>query len=232
MRFFDGQCSRMLRYALFFLSMTSGFVSASYSQTIRVDSDLAHVARRDPSPYYRGSAKSILLCWAAMPSSNYITDPNSGLSASTIARYQLLLPHPQFTGFEGEFSPIASSIYHSVQIRAEKKFANGLQFLVSYSFSKSIDDASATDDSISWLGGGTRGGDTIGVQDPNNLRPERAASVFDIPHDLQFSYVYALPTGRGKRVGGKMHPVARCDYRRLADERELGDRKWSAHCSS
>lgn len=166
------------------------------------------------------------------PSSNYITDPNSGLSASTIARYQLLLPHPQFTGFEGEFSPIASSIYHSVQIRAEKKFANGLQFLVSYSFSKSIDDASATDDSISWLGGGTRGGDTIGVQDPNNLRPERAASVFDIPHDLQFSYVYALPTGRGKRFGGKMHPVARCDYRRLADERELGDRKWSAHCSS
>jgi len=35
----------MLRYALFFLSMTSGFVSASYSQTIRVDSDLAHVAK-------------------------------------------------------------------------------------------------------------------------------------------------------------------------------------------
>src|ERR1043165_2207812 len=141
------------------------------------------------------------------PASNYITDPNSGLSAPTIARYQLFLPHPQFTGFEGDSPPIASSIYHALQIRAQKEFANGLQFLVSYSFSKSIDDASATDDSISWLGGGTRGGSTLDVQDPNNLRPERAASVFDIPHDLQFSYVYALPIGHGKRFGGNMHPV-------------------------
>ena len=141
------------------------------------------------------------------PTSNYITNPNSGLSAPNIAEYQLLLPHPQFTGFEGDSPPIASSIYHALQIRAQKEFANGLQFLFSYSFSKSIDDASATDDSISWLGGGTRGGDTIGVQDPNNLRPERAVSVFDIPHDLQFSYVYALPIGRGKRFGGNMHPV-------------------------
>ena len=146
---------------------------------------------------------------AAPPCSptNTITDPNSGLSAPTIARYQLLLPFPQFTGFQGDSPPIASSTYHALQIRAQKEFANGLQFLVSYSFSKSIDDASATDDSISWLGGGTRGGDTIGVQDPNNLRPERATSVFDIPHDLQFSYVYALPIGHGKRFGANMHPV-------------------------
>jgi hypothetical protein len=139
--------------------------------------------------------------------SNFITDPNSGLSAQTIARFQLLLPFPQFTGFQGDSPPIANSIYHALQLRAQKDFANGLQFLVSYSFSKSIDDASATDDSISWLGGGTPGGSTLSVQDPNNLRPERAVSVFDIPNQLQFSYVYALPVGRGKNLGGNMHPV-------------------------
>ncbi len=139
--------------------------------------------------------------------STTITDPNSGLSGQFISRYQLMLPFPQFTGFQGDSPPIASSIYHAFQLRAQKEFANGLQFLLSYSFSKSIDDASATDDSISWLGGGTPGGSTLDVQDPNNLRPERAVSVFDIPHDLQFSYVYALPIGRGKRFGGSMHPV-------------------------
>src|SRR6202007_310123 len=102
-------------------------------------------------------------------SSNFISDPNSGLSAPTINRYQLMLPYPQFTGFQQDSTPILSSIYHAIQLRLEKEFSNGLQFLVSYSFSKSIDDASATDDSISWLGGGTVDGSTLGVQDPNNL---------------------------------------------------------------
>lgn len=141
------------------------------------------------------------------PASNFITNPNSGLSAQTIARFQLLLPFPQFTGFQGDSPPIANSIYHALQIRAQKAFANGLQFLVSYSYSKSIDDASAQDDSVSWTGGGTPGGNTLAVQDPNNLRPERAVSVFDIPQELKFSYVYALPIGRGKRFGNGMHPV-------------------------
>jgi Carboxypeptidase regulatory-like domain/TonB dependent receptor len=141
------------------------------------------------------------------PATNFITNPNSGLSAQTIARYQLMLPFPQFTGFQGDSPPIANSIYHALQLRAQKDFSNGLQFLISYSFSKSIDDASAQDDSVSWTGGGTPGGSTLTVQDPNNLRAERAVSVFDIPQQLQFSYVYALPVGRAKRFGGAMHPV-------------------------
>jgi len=88
----------------------------------------------------------------------------------------------------------------------EKFFSSDLQFLVTYTVSKSIDNASATDDSISWLGGGLQG-NTIAVQDPYNLRAERAVSTFDIPQVLQFSYVYALPVGRGKRFGSDMNPV-------------------------
>ena len=45
------------------------------------------------------------------------------------------------------------------------------------------------------------------MQNPYNLRAERSVSTFDIPQVLQFSYVYALPVGRGKRFGGNMHPV-------------------------
>jgi hypothetical protein len=56
------------------------------------------------------------------------------------------------------------------------------------------------------LGGGLNG-DTLAVQDPYNLRAERSVSTFDIPQVLQFSYVYALPIGRGKRFGGNMHPM-------------------------
>ncbi len=137
----------------------------------------------------------------------YITDPTSGLSGPTVQAFQLLVPHPQYVGFQSDSPPIANSIYHALQVRAEREFANGLQFLVTYTFSKSIDDASATDDSFSFLGGGDTGGNTLGVQNPYNLRAERATSVYDIPHVLQFNYVYELPVGRGRRFANHMNPI-------------------------
>jgi len=145
------------------------------------------------------------------PFFGYITDPLSSLSGTTVPEFQLMLPFPQFTNFDGDSPPIANSIYHAAQFRMEKEFASGLQFLVTYTVSKSIDDASATDDSISFLGGGfatgASAGGTIPVQDPNNLRPERAVSTFDIPQIFQVSYVYALPFGRGKKLGSNWNPV-------------------------
>lgn len=136
-----------------------------------------------------------------------ITDPNSNLSGTTIPAVQLALPFPEYTGFQGDSPPIANSIYHAAQFRLEKEFSSGLQFLVTYVISHSIDDSSQSDDSFSFLGGGLPGGATIPVQDPNNLRPERAESTFNIPQVLQITYVYALPFGRGKKFGGGMSPI-------------------------
>ncbi len=108
---------------------------------------------------------------------------------------------------QGDSPPIANSIYHALQIRAEREFSNGLQFLVTYTWSKSIDDASASDDSFVFLGGGTTGGSTLSVQNPYDLRAERAVSVYDIPHIFQASFVYELPFGRGRKFGDQLHPV-------------------------
>ena len=139
---------------------------------------------------------------------HFICDPTSGLAGPQISEWQLQVPHPQYNGFQGDSPPIANSIYHALQIRAEREFANGLQFLLTYTWSKSIDDASATDDSISFLGGGAAdGGSTLAVQNPYDLRGERAESVYNIPHTLQFSFVYELPVGRGMHFGSKMHPA-------------------------
>jgi hypothetical protein len=120
----------------------------------------------------------------------------------------LLVPFPQYNGFQGDSPPIANSIYHALQVRAEREFSNGLQFLLTYTWSKSIDNASASDDSFVFLGGGTLGGSTLGVQNPYDLRGERAVSVFDIPHIFQASFVYELPVGRGRAFGSALHPVA------------------------
>jgi hypothetical protein len=138
----------------------------------------------------------------------FICDPASGLAGPTISKFQLLLPFPQYNAFQGDSPPIANSIYHALQVRVEKEFSNGLQFLMTYSWSKSIDNASAIDDSVVFLGGGILDtGNVLNVQNPFDLRAERATSVFDIPQIFQFSYVYELPVGRGRSFGRNMHPI-------------------------
>jgi hypothetical protein len=133
------------------------------------------------------------------PFYGYITNPASSLSSKTVQAYQLLLPHPQFTGFSTQDPPWANSIYNALQLRVEKRFSNGLQLLGSYVFSKSIDDSSVTCGCTTWLGGATS------LEDPNKRFLERSVSQFDIPQVVQFSYVYQFPFGRGKRFGGNIN---------------------------
>jgi len=136
----------------------------------------------------------------------YVPNPFSGiitqgdLSFPEIQAYQLTLPYPQFTGFDIDELPAASSIYHAFQLRIEKRFSAGLQFLVTYTNAKSIDDASVTSGDTAWLGG------RPSLQDPNNRRLERSLSQFDIPQVLGFSYTYELPIGRGKAIGHNWNP--------------------------
>jgi hypothetical protein len=155
-----------------------------------------------PISNYSSSQISALNTYVANPFYGIITDPNSSLSNATVQASQLQLPFPQFTGFDGDSPPWGNSIYNALQVRVEKRFSHGLQALVTYTWSKSIDNASTTDGSVSWLGGISNG-----PQDPNNRRLERGLSTFDIPHVLQFSYVYELPIGRGKPLLGNANPV-------------------------
>ena len=111
------------------------------------------------------------------------------------------MPHPQFFGFSADEPPIANSIYQALQIRAEKRFSIGLEFLATYVYSKSIDDASLTSTNSVYLGS------FASLQNPNNPGGERSLSSFDIPQVLQLSYTYELPIGRGKVIGGNLHPV-------------------------
>jgi hypothetical protein len=130
------------------------------------------------------------------------TDPNSILSSPQIPELNLQLPWPQFPGgVTIEPPPIANSEYHAMQLTAEKRYTNGLQFLASFVWSKSIDDASAPDDNTTWLGSFSS------LVDPNKPWLERSLSTFDIPYVYQFTYTYDLPIGRGKTLFGQMPAV-------------------------
>jgi Carboxypeptidase regulatory-like domain/TonB dependent receptor len=154
--------------------------------------------------HYNSSQIAALNTYVNNPFYGIITDPNSGLSAQTYPASQFQLPFPQFTGVGMEDPPWANSIYHALQIKAEKRFSHGLQFLVTYVWSKSLDESSTTGGAVSWLGGNAL---QTHLQDPNNRRLERGLSTFDIPSVLQFSYTYELPIGKGKPLLGNANAV-------------------------
>ena len=82
----------------------------------------------------------------------------------------------------------AASIFHSLQIRLQRRFTSGLSVNASYIFGKSIDNASS-------IGGGQ---ETVALID-NNLRAERGLSTFDMRHQLTINHVYEFPFGERKR---------------------------------
>ncbi len=86
------------------------------------------------------------------------------------------------------------SVYHSLQAQFHCRFQTGLTGLFSYTWSKSIDNASNFFASA---------GDANYAQNSNNLAAERARSSFDVPHRFTGSFVYELPIGRGRARGGQ-----------------------------
>ncbi len=124
----------------------------------------------------------------------------SPMNTPTVTKAQLLKPYPQYTDVGALTLPVGNSIYHSFQLRVEKRFSNGLQFLVSYTNQKSLDDSSVGHGGLTWLGGSTS------LQNPNNRRLERSLSQYDIPQVLNLSYVYHLPFGKGKKFGSTWNP--------------------------
>jgi hypothetical protein len=74
-------------------------------------------------------------------------------------------------------NPVANSSYNSFQALVDKRLSHGLQFLASYTWSKSIDDASTFEESVN----------------PINLAASRSLSLFDARHRFVFSGAWRIP---------------------------------------
>jgi hypothetical protein len=97
-------------------------------------------------------------------------------------------PVPQFDEIN-TIESRASSSYHSLQARLQQRLSAGLAMLASYTWSKSLDDASNFFPSA---------GDPNYPQNSYDLRAERGRSNFDVAHRLAVSYIYDLPLGKGR----------------------------------
>ena len=101
-------------------------------------------------------------------------------------------------GCPPDFVPVLSSIYvqdttgnsnyNSFQALLEKHFSRGLQFTASYTFSKSIDNASSFEN----------------IVNPFDPGRSRALSLFDARHRFVFSPVWELPIPKHEGFAGKV----------------------------
>jgi hypothetical protein len=92
------------------------------------------------------------------------------------------------------FRSSGGSVYHSLQLRGEKRFSHGFSLLTSYTWAHSIDNASNAN-----LGPTQNNSDFRWFKHPEL---ERGNSDFDVRHRFTLSYIYELPFGRGKRLVG------------------------------
>ena len=96
-----------------------------------------------------------------------------------MTREQLLRAYPEFSTAVNVEEPIGYSWYHSLQTKAEKRFAHGLTFQLAYTWSKQMD---ATE--------------FLNAGDP---LPYETISGFDRSHRIAASGIVELPFGKGRK---------------------------------
>jgi Carboxypeptidase regulatory-like domain/TonB dependent receptor len=120
--------------------------------------------------------------------------PDSNLpSVITPTNANPVLPFPGFGENNSYAETAGNSFYHSLQTRAEKRFASGLNFLATYTYSQTRTDA--VDLLNNGNGQGYRAPDVPGA----GIHYDYGYAPFDIRNVVHLSGGYELPFGTGKR---------------------------------
>ena len=142
----------------------------------------APLQQRVPNPFF-----------GTIPRSSSLGDP-------TISRAQLLKPYPRFTTVSLYRNNVGTTIYHGAYVKLEQRLSRGLSYLVGYTRSKLMDDASSVFDASILTGPVAN----FPVADSFNRSLERDYSTGDIPHVFVASAVWEIPFGanRARRATG------------------------------
>ena len=172
----------------------SSFVTRSPGSKIPVPFAMG-IERGFRDPYYhswsvgvqREIARNVLvdLTYAGSIGRNLVVtiDPNQGPAGGPALRNPAFGP-AQFTTSRGR------SRYESVQVRIERRMADGLSLLAAYTWSRSRDNGSSLF--------GSRASN-YAPQNSFDLNAEWGPSDFDTPHRFVLSGVWDLPFGTGRR---------------------------------
>ena len=139
------------------------------------------------------------------------TLPRRGYRLAQLHPGGAITPSPYLSGnptLQSELSQISGTAsignmrYDALQATLQKRFSNGLQGQIAYTFSKCMTD------STGYFGSqGQAAPASAYWQDLYHRRPEWGPCNYDVTHVLASSAVYELPIGRKQRWGNHLHPV-------------------------
>jgi hypothetical protein len=155
--------------------------------------------------YELGHSTSIQVAYVNSLARHLEVFPNTSNAVSTIlpanANAQNFIPFPDFGRNPSFAATEGSSNYHGLQTKLEKQFSNGLNFLFTYTWSKTLTDA---DDLLN--GGSAQNGsngNVNGYRAPGvpgfGIQADYGLASFDIRNVFHISGGYELPFGKGKK---------------------------------
>lgn len=132
-----------------------------------------------------------------LPFANFLTvEPNATV-------LQALRPYPQFQGSYGgifnNFDDTGASFYNAMQLSLEKRYTNGLSFLVSYNLSRMMSDTNSGFTSFAAL-----------ALNKDNQKAEWSIDNNDQTNMINIAGTYELPFGKGRAFmnrGGVLNAV-------------------------
>lgn len=116
------------------------------------------------------------------PYANFLND--FGSSATVL---QALRPYPQYSDVARNFDQNGASLYNALQVQVEKRYTNGLSFLVSYSLSHMMSDTNSGFSSFANKS-----------LNKENQKAEWTIDNNDRPQVLAIAGTYELPFGKGR----------------------------------
>ncbi len=140
----------------------------------------------DPKHFGLGAALT-----QAVPNPFFQRGGTGVIGSATVARNQLLRPHPQFTSVNFLNGDRNMAQYDALVLRMQKSFSQGLSLLSTYTLSKNFDMAGGG-------AGNNLNGGNGGPQDVYSLDGEWGLSYLHSPHRVSNAITYELPFGRGK----------------------------------
>ena len=188
------------------------FLSSAIRDQLVADLNPDHdPGNNDVSDFLNGNVANPFQCFftevgappSYCPASPVFNESDSIYNNDEIPQLNLLRPHPQFDGsFEGLPLLAATSWYHSLQVRFQKRTSHNLSFEGNYTFAKATDDSSSG--ANAWVG-------NLQFDNPqvlDNLRAEHGISANDATHRFTMAVIYDLPFGRGRWIGDGMNRIA------------------------
>lgn len=132
--------------------------------------------------------------------------PGTGQTGASQPLSWLMFPYPYFGPVYEEDANIGTENFNSGNLRVERRFANGFQMLLNYTYSKDLTDVGGANGGATPTNGGagTNGPSFQGIY---GISSAYGLSPADQTHRISAYYSYDLPYGRGRRWGNSPNGI-------------------------